>query len=302
VTVSLFRRAARVTVYRSEVGSFGDPATNGLEITDLRVQFAITKGTGSDPNTCEMVITNAAPDTRASLTKKPLHVRIDAGYDDDLKHLFRGDLRYGASSFQPPEWFTKLQIADGDRAYRHAKSSRSYKRGTTVLTALKDVAATMGLALPANALVSADLKAQFASGEVIHGPSRDELTKLLAPYGYRWSIQDGKLVILKEAETRPDRALVVSQATGMIGSPEFGVPDKSGKTPALTVKMLLYPAITPGGKIEIQSRTINGVFKVEKVTHTGDTHGDDWFTEVECKPVTVNKVQTVAAAVGRSLL
>ncbi len=287
----LFKRGARITAYRSVAGTpggfvaahpqFFEQQPNALVIDDLRMQIVVEKHVDSEPNTATVIVTNASPTTRADLQHKPLIVRIDAGYDGELRHLFTGDLRWGCSQLDGTDWLTRLQLGDGDRAYRHARVSRSYKAGTQVITALREAAAAMGLILDSRTAVSQDLQAQFASGRTLQGPARDELTRLLAPYGYHWSIQNGKMQVLKDAQTRQDQAILVTEETGLVGTPEFATPDKSGQAPTLTLKMLLYPELTPGGQIQVRSRSVDGIFRVERVTHTIDTCGDEFESEIE---------------------
>ena len=57
------------------------------------------------------------------------------------------------------------------------------------------------------------------------------------------------------------------------------------KVPKLTVKHMLYPELTPGEKCDVQSRSINGTFRIDAVTHEGDNWGDDWTSTVEATQV-----------------
>lgn len=292
MTNRLFKRGCSVTVYQTAPTGFiaSNPQffveqPNGIVITDLRVQFKIEKSLDSSPNEATVTISNCTSTTRAFLQTKPLVVRVDAGYDGNLRHVFTGDLRYGNSDLKDPDWETVLQLGDGDRAYRFARASRSYKKGTSVLQALKDAAAAMGLKLSNDVIASPDLQSQFATGRTLQGPARDELTRLLAPFGFHWSIVDGKLQILKDQNATPATALTVNQASGLIGSPEYGSPEKNGKPATLHAKMLLYPEIIPGCQVAMTTDNISGVFRVVKVTHDCDTHGDKWETEIEATPL-----------------
>jgi hypothetical protein len=258
---------------------------NATEITDARIQFKIEKSLDSEPNKCELTITNCAETTRVNLTTKPLMIQLDAGYDGNQRKLFLGNLRFGFSELtDDADWETHLQLADGDGAWRYARVNRSYKRGTPVSVLLQDAAKSMGLTIDASVLGSSDLQAQVANGHSLYGATRDELTRLLAPYGYSWSIQDGKLQILTDTQVRSDQARVISEDTGMVYSPQWQVPDKAGKPAMLHLKCQLYPELAPGGRIQVSSRDVNGMFRIEKLSHSGDTHGDDWLTEIEAKP------------------
>src|SRR5262249_41134255 len=149
------------------------------------------------------------------------------------------------------EWETKLQIADGQRAYSHARMSKSYQKPISVLTVLQDAAASMGLKLPPEAEQSPDLQQALATGISMHGPTRDVLTKLLAPYGFGWSIQNGRLQILADDQISQATAILIDEEAGMIGSPEHSVPSKPGDPSDMSFDVLLYPEILPGGMVDV---------------------------------------------------
>lgn len=281
----LFDRAVAVTLSRPLERQFFGANTLVTKVTDLRVTFQIEKTLSEDPNTCEVVIYNLNEQTRGELEKKPLHVRLDAGYDGALERLFVGDARFGQSRHIGVNWESKLQLGDGDRAFRHARVNRSFKAGVDVKTALAEVTKSMGLKVPTSVAGAKELVTQFASGVVLQGPSERELSRLLKPRGFSWSIQDGSLQVIRGDGKRRDaeEAAVISQDTGMIGTPEFGLPEKKSGKPVLTVTMLLYPGLQPGGLIKMDARTIRGIFRLDRVQHSGDTHGPDWQTKIEAR-------------------
>ncbi len=306
MSTRLFGRGARLTCYRGNPGTpggfiasnptFFQQLPNATVIEGLRVKARVEKSIDKSPNTLKVEITNLAEATRIDLVARPLTVRVDAGYDGNLRHIFTGDLRTGWSELKSTDWVTHLHLGDGDRAYRFARINRAYKRGTPIITAIRDCARALGLVLDGAVQASAALQEQFANGRVIDGPVRDELTALLAPYGYSWSIQSGKMQILRDEETRADEAWVIREEDGMLGSPEFSVPDQPrsaptsatarAKVPKLKIRNLLFPELTPGGKIQVRSRAVDGIFKVVKVLHTLDTgYGGDWFSDVEARAV-----------------
>lgn len=277
----LFKRNVAITIARPQ--SFFVQAPNAVIVRDLRVIFQIEKSLSKEPNTCEVKIYNLAERTRGEVQVKPLHIRVDAGYDGNLERLFTGDLRFAQSKRQPVDWETCLQVADGDRAHRHARVNRSYKGGIDVKSALGEVARSMGLKLPTSVTEAKEFATQFTSGLTLQGPSQLEMERLLKPHGFTHSIQDGRLQILKATTAHTTEAIIIAQDTGMVGSPEFGTPDKKSGKPVLTVKTLLKPRVFPGGLIRVEARAITGTFRVDRVTHSGDTHGSDWYTTIEAK-------------------
>jgi hypothetical protein len=287
----LFKRIAKVTAWRDTVPDapttyVSKPLVPGeqLEITDLRIKFRIERSLSRTPNQADIYLSNLAQTTRADLETKPLSVRLEAGYDEVPRLLFLGDLHFGMSEQKGPTWETLLQLGDGHRTYRYARCNRSYKPGTPVRTIIAEAARSMGFTLPANLAKDTSLDAQVLTGAALHGPAREELSRLLAPFGYHWSTQNGQLQVLRDDEVSGLEPLPIDQDHGMIGSPEFGSPPHSGKPPHVRVKMLLYPELTPGNLVQVTSRALSGLHRIEKVTHEGDTHGDEWITEAEIQP------------------
>lgn len=279
----LFQRGCSVTVAKPD--GFFTQKPNAVVISDLRIQFHVEKTIGEEPNRCDVTVTNLAEGTRGQVVAKPLYVRLDAGYDGSLERLFTGDLLWGSSAKTGADWETTLQLRDGDRAFRYARVSRSYRGGVSARDAIVEAGRAMGLTVKLSPTADRELRAQFASGLTLAGTAAGELSRLLAPFGMSWSIQDGRLQILRADELRADQAVVVSEDTGMIGVPELGAPIRKGGRPVALVKMQLYPRVTPGGKVRIESRTVRGTFKALRVSHTGDTHGIPWETAVEAEPV-----------------
>jgi len=289
--LKLFKRNVRVTCWRESVPEDMTrfevsrlSSKNQVEITDLRVQFRVRKDLARSPNTCDVTITNLNDTTRSELETKPLNVQLEAGYDDVYRFMFLGDLRFAMTKLDGPNWHTLLQLGDADCHYRWARMNRAYGENTTVKTVLKDAAYSMGLALPNNVLEDPDLD-EVVGSVTAFGRTRDQLTKYLAPYGYSWSLQNGQLRILRDDRTHADTYKEINEENGMIGTPEFGSPPRTGAPPHVTVTCLLYPELMPGDKVKLTSKFKSGFFRVEAVEHSGDTHGPTWETQVELMPL-----------------
>lgn len=287
-TTRLFSRGVRVTLITPQPGAyFVQGATpNAVVIEKLRVKFSIERSTKPEPNRCHVEIFNLAAQTRALCTQKPLVVRLDAGYDDLLRLVFQGDLTHGFSKLEKPEWITRLNLGDGDRAYRTARINRSYAAGTPLSRAVQETAQSMGVAVAQDDLARlGDLQQQFATSRAVQGSAAAEMTRLLAPAGIDWSFQNGRLTLLRDGDLANNEAIVVTEETGLVGTPEFTSPRKEQKPSQLKFKMLLYPQLSPGFLVKVTSRDIPGkLFRIQRVVHKGDTHGDEWLSEVEALP------------------
>jgi len=286
----VFHRNASLTLARPRgtgADSYFTQDANAVVITELRMVGRIEKHLHAEPNTCTIDIYNLADATRAAIERKPLHIRFEAGYDGEFKRIFTGDLRRGWTTTEGPDRVTHLEIADGDRAYNHARVGRSFRAGVDKRTAVKEIARSMGLKVPTSIEEARELADQFASGLTLQGPSQRELTRVLRSAGMSWSVQNGSLQILRNTDVRADQAIVISEDTGMIGSPDYGPPKKPGATAMLTAVVLLKPELTPGGRVLVDSRDIKrGLFRVERLIHVLDTDPrGPWQTEIEAKPL-----------------
>lgn len=276
-------RVARVIAWQPKPESFFETAnaSNAIIIENLRVQFNCELTLKKQPNTCEITITNASEETRTFLQTKPVRARLEVGYTGELRQLFAGDLRWGQSAFVEKEWETKLQLADGDRAFRFAHVNKSFRSGTRLRDVLKYLASTLQVPIPRNLLTDPVLDQQYAGGLAVYGEAHHAITSVLRPLGYEWSIQNGRLQAIRETELAPGEAFRIDTATGMIGSPEAGAPDNPKKPPTVSVNTLVDPRIYPGSRVDLQSRAVKGTYKVVKVTHAGDNMGGDFQTSLE---------------------
>lgn len=298
----LFKHACRVTVARQPTGfiaenpqffeTFGNATEVEVGLGDdeeaekkgLRVEFTVKRTLTKEPNTCEITIYNLAPSTRADFEKKPATVTLHAGYDRVPRLLFTGDLRKAWSEKDGTLWKTYIRVGDGARAYAHARISRSYKPPIQVRKVLQDAANSMGLDLPPEIEQSVELKQSLSSGISLHGPTRDVLTRLLAPYGYGWSVQNGTLQIVRDGDTRGE-AFLINADTGLKNSPTRETSDKALERLELNMDVALFPELFPSGLIKLESDAFEGTFRMLEVTHTGDSAGDEWNSKVKARAV-----------------
>ncbi len=290
--MNLFDRIWRVTAYRQPTGFVGDHPNfferldNGFEITGLRIRAQITKTIGNTPNRCDLTITNLSDRARAELDVGVTTVHVEAGYDGVLKSLFLGHLKNVPLSVRDDaNRDTKLQLVDGGRAYAAARVNRSYKAGTPIRTIMRDVAKALGWTLPRAFESSSELDQQLAAGLALEGSAAEELTRLLAPYGYGWSVQSGKLQILRDDQTREEQGWLIDTERGLVGDPtwdamKFG---KKRKPPKLSFRVLLFPELVPGGKIELDHRDAAGLYRLLEVKHDLDSHDVNWYTDAEAR-------------------
>ena len=283
---NLYSRSVRVTLwYPKNDAYFSQPdATNGVQIDDLKIEFSIDQTLEKNPNQCRLTITNLAPDTRAFVERKPCSLKLEAGYSGNLATLFIGDVRYAKSKLDGVNWTTEMELADGGRAFTHARVGESFRSGTDIRTVIQRTVDSFGLTLSTD-LSDSTFDSQYIAGKTLHGKSTEVLTRLLKPIGYTWSIQRGQLQILQPKKTDGRVAYVVDSDNGLIGSPETAAPEKKGKAPVTTVTTLLDPRLYPGARVQLKSAALSATLKLSKVQHAGCNLDGDFKTTFEGVPV-----------------
>lgn len=307
--MALFDRVAELVV--------GQSGKEGILIKDLRFSFSIEKTLTETLNTSTIRIYNLSPSSRKLVETPNNAVVLKAGYREDKGALtiFVGIVRRSLTIREGPDWVTELELDDGLIAYRDSKFSTSFAPGTLAVNVLTEVAKQFGL--PVGKFPSSILDKQYPKGFSFVGRARDGMNKVCNYLGLEWSIQNQEVQVLKKGGSRERTAIVLSANTGMIKSPELeaktmsdklaakqglttnsqGVIEKksdkllaSGKTPAdrlevqgYKVESLMQPTILPGDVVKVEAVGIDNFFKVEKVTHQGDTHGAEWVSEVSLR-------------------
>jgi hypothetical protein len=251
-------------------------------VRDLRVAFNVIQTLDPEPNEANVEIYGMSEASRVALPEDGVRLTLDVGYGDDLARLFAGDVIFSSTRFEAPEVVTEIQVQDGVRG-RRAKIAKTLRRGAPARRALQELLAAMGITAPADVLARPELARPYLAGMTLTGDAGDQVTKLMRRVGLEWTVVDGELLVLSSTETRGE-AVVISQDTGMIGSPSVGPPDKKGGPKVISAKTLVDPRVRPGGLVMIRSRTVEGLHKVVRCEHAGDTHADPWYTTIEANP------------------
>lgn len=138
-------------------------------------------------------------------------------------------------------------------------------------------------------------------GKVMFGMARDFMRWTARTEQCVWSIQDGKAIFVPETSYMPGEIPVITADTGMVGLPEQ---TQNG----ITIKMLLNPSVKIGRLIKIDNASVqryeysltvgqqaqneriqqqaklqdDGFYYVMIAEHSGDTRGNEYYTEVIC--------------------
>lgn len=278
--MALFNRSASVILKTD---------TEEVVISGVRIIFDCTKSSDQTKNEARIQIFNLSEKTRAKFDIKDAKITLKAGYIDESGEevLFIGTVTQSAHKLQLPEIVTYLEVSDGYKELRNARISESLKEGTSLKQVVKVLAEATGL--PIKELTSEIPEEQFSQGLSLIGPVYDLLTSIAEKAGLEWSVQNDEVQIIKKNAPTQDRAVLLTSASGLIKSPERIIKDSNkldySNVKKLKVESLLIPKLAPGRKVEIRSNAVEGIFRIDVVQHTGDTHGSQWNSVCEVREI-----------------
>lgn len=265
-----------------------------LNVEGLRVVFDVERyASDTARNTATIDIYNLNPTQRAMIKRSGDAVILRAGYakDKGLMVVFVGEITLCTVTKPQPDVLLRLQCGDGVTALNQTRMSSSYGPGTGAKQILRDAISALPISFGAGANTAAMDQVEdekFDNGYVADGLATKTISDMTDKLGLEWSVQDGKFQIVKRGGTEQKTAYVLTPQSGLIGSPERRLDilkkDDKGRTkPGWIVKSVLLPDIYPTCKISVECAEIakGSYFRVEKVTHRGDTHGEDWTTTME---------------------
>ncbi|MBV8159142.1 MAG: hypothetical protein JO278_15890 [Dyella sp.] len=268
----------------------------GLDLSQLHVRFRIWSATTQSPEHSTIRVYNVADATANNIKQEFTRVFLQAGYGDNFGLIFSGAIKQVRKGREnATDTFIDIIAADGDEAYNWSVVNTTLAAGWTQ----SDCHSALVQSMAQYGIVSG-YSPEFAPtrmprGKVCYGMTRDYVRRLADASGSHWTLRDGQLQMVPVNGYLPGEAVVMTSATGMVGMPVQTVD-------GIIVKCLLNPNIRPGTRLKIDNASIqqaplstdytatnyfpslddDGIYKVYAMSRSGDTRGQDFYTEMIC--------------------
>jgi len=260
-------------------------------IRELKIRFEITKSVLSFPNLAKLIIFNPSKETIDALEGKFTKVVLNAGYEGNIRLLFKGEVRNAFQGKTSTDRTITVFAGDGQRDWQNASFNKTFTENVSISAAIDEVLKTFKDSV-IGALEGIPTIADKLRGQTLSGSSKDIMDQFADEYGFTWSIQDGEVITTPvEQALKGTEAVLITSATGMIGSPivtEIGA----------DVTTLLNPRLFPNSAFKIESvnadiqlgnlffRSIprtnaEGTYKIQEVSFRGDSREGDWLSSVK---------------------
>jgi hypothetical protein len=277
--VTAFDRVWRVTVGTLRVSK------------PMRVAFEIERGASQHPNSARVSVWNLTRDQQGQIERaSAAQVVIEAGHAQErgLECLFSGELvRGGRRDEGAPgtdrdrvDAVTHVEARDAGITYAQARISQSFGAGASVQQVVRACATAMRIGTgnldELAALAEHEVGGStYPEGTTLTGQASRELTRILDGLGLRWSVQHGALHLRRRGEALRQQAVRLATGSGLIGRVQ---PQTGGRVKA---RSILNSNLAPNRTVIIESDELTGRFVVRSVKHGGDSHVNDWYSDVE---------------------
>jgi hypothetical protein len=259
----------------------------GLLISDLDIEFEVSRSNTFELNTCRLTIYNAKESTRKNVLKRGNNVNLAVGYQDEgTGTIFIGNIDEVVSVQKNAEWVTSisaLSLRSLNQPFEHLTVSLSYGPGVSISQPLRALATSLGVVL---------LGVENAGGVILDngwcfaGTARQalmDLEKRLKAYNVGLYQDNAEIVIFRKGNVDSRfRGVLLTKQSGLIfvkekiddsNNGDAAVEDKK----IIEFQSLINPAIQPNGLIVIQGEdTLDGSYLVEKTVYRGNNFGGDF--------------------------
>ena len=271
------------------------------EQAGLKVSFKIDKDLTQESNKPELKIWNLTDATREKIEKADTKLEIYAGYRDagGPVKIYTGTVLQSETKDEGKDVVTELKLGDGADSLRDSVVSLSFPPDTSGRKIADTIAGEMGLTISYAQDVAMET---FKNGYSFVGSARSAMTEVLYAFGCDWSIQNGIIQVIMAGGTFTDRGIVFAADSGLIGSPtrinkakpnedkenskgkrrRQSKQTKPEKKAGWEINTLLAPSVNPGDAVKVESRMIKGWFRVESISHVGDSYGGgQWQSKIQ---------------------
>lgn len=263
-----------------------------LDVSQLRCTFRVEKSMSEEPNLSEVTIYNLSAETENTIIVGGNDIVVEAGYEgEQYGMIFKGNVVQPLRNKEDGVTYSLQLISqDGDKFLNGGIISASFRKGQTQRNIANELTNKASNPVQTGA-ISSDLdNVKLARGKVVFGLSKDYLRQISKSQDAVFYVNDGVVNIVKATDLPPGEIFSLGPDSGLIGAPEQtenGIKGKCLLNPRINLNSLIHidNSIIRMQKIQAgqTARQLNsdGVYRVIKLVHSGDTRGDDWYTEFE---------------------
>lgn len=265
----------------------GKIGSKGVLFENLRFSFNIKMSDSKEKNTGTIKIYGISEETKGLIEEKDSSIIINISYGyENFSTLFIGNIVSFEEKKEGVEKFIEVEIIDGFIPLSKRKLSLSFNAGATTREIISKVSSELNLTKNDYSNIT---NLVYEQGFSFIGSPSNLLDKVLDRINYEWTITNNVLIITKNNYPSTETIMqFLSPETGLIEKPSrfFSKPvkkakDKNKLIDGWKIKCLILTSLQPKLLINVESEEISGIFLIKNINFVGDTHSNNWFSEME---------------------
>jgi hypothetical protein len=260
-----------------------------VDVSKLHCTFTIEKSMSETPNYSEIVIYNLSALTENTIIQSGERIVVEAGYEgEQYGIIFDGDIVQPLRGKADNTSYTLTLVSqDGDLFLNSGTINQSFDKGQSSKTIVSEVTSKSKNAIEIGEISENLDEQKLTRGKVCFGLARDYLRTAARTEKAAFYVSDRKVQIVKAQDVPKGRVIDLSPSTGLIGAPEQnneGITAQCLLNPRLNLNSFVHidNSLVRRAKVqrdsEIKQLDQDGVYRIIKLTHTGDTRGNEWYT------------------------
>lgn len=279
--------------YRVLVSTGGSKA---LDVSDLRCKFEIVQSGYFEANQSTLTIYNLNPNDENTLIKSGQRIVIEAGYaGSQYGKIFEGNVIQPLREKENGvDYKLTLVSMDADRYYQYGLVGVTLVANQTSRDAIDYCLSKAGEYTKENyGIIENNVgigNIVYPRGKVMFGSPISYLNQLAYTENATFYIENSEANIVTARDLADSQIFDLGPENGLIGTPtqtQNGITCKCLLNPRLKVNTLFHIDNTKITNYRytlgqsIRALDNEGIYRIIRMTHVGDTRGQDWYTEIE---------------------
>lgn len=284
------------------------PMTGGAswDVSNLRCTFRIDKARLELCNYTDLQIYNLNASTESEILKEGARVIIEAGYEGYIQtsgetgQVINSPAQYGKIfdgmvlqiyrlQEDNTDYTLNIVAEDGSDFLNQGFVTKSMSQNSKPRQIVETIAKSANHPIQVGKITTELKETELPRGKTMFGKPKDYLRKIAYENNADFYVEDGQLYMLRSNDVKSGEEIVLTPQTGLIGWPHQ-VND------GVQLKCLLNPKIKLDTVVKIDNELVrlqkanrgtlitpldkDGLYYVAKLSHFGDTRGNDWYTSI----------------------
>ena len=268
----------------------------GFDVSDLRIKFKVEKAVKATGNNAQILVYNVSPESVAAVQAGD-NVILEAGYKGgNYGMIYAGTVvQTFMEHSDSVDNAMVIMAQDADKFLTKKIVVKTIGAGASQADIVNDIIAD-NKEVSGGQINSALSSTLLPRGKVLFGKAADYVQQIAKSNNSTFYVENGTLNIVGAQQYASNIAVELAPTTGLVGVPEQtekGVKGKCLINPSLKLNTLIHidtkytNALVNADKGASGTKKMNasGIYKVIKLTYSGDTRDSDWYCEFEADAV-----------------